>query len=96
MWLFLRDQAHIGSRRLSVLHFAPEPPIARRLESLDELSYTTADIDPGAAGEQMDITAIPRPDATFDLILVSHVLEHVPEDDAAMAELYRVLRPGAR
>src|SRR4029077_8850135 len=34
------------------------------------------------------------PDSYFYLILCSHVLEHVPDDRAAMSELRRVLAPG--
>ncbi|MEE9405589.1 MAG: methyltransferase domain-containing protein [Algisphaera sp.] len=41
-----------------------------------------------------DITAIPRPDASFDAILCSEVLEHVPEPIAALRELARLLKPG--
>jgi len=42
----------------------------------------------------LDVTAMPFPDDQFDLILCSHVLEHVPDDRQAMRELYRVLKPG--
>ncbi|MBK7751686.1 MAG: methyltransferase domain-containing protein [Flavobacteriales bacterium] len=42
----------------------------------------------------LDITALDFPDDHFDLIICSHVLEHVPEDRTAMRELCRVLRPG--
>ncbi|WP_416181183.1 class I SAM-dependent methyltransferase [Chloroflexus sp.] len=34
----------------------------------------------------MDITNIPYPDESFDAILCSHVLEHVPDDRKAMRE----------
>ncbi|MGI8610199.1 MAG: class I SAM-dependent methyltransferase [Candidatus Dormibacteria bacterium] len=33
-------------------------------------------------------------DASFDVVIVSEVFEHIPEDQAAMAEVRRVLRPG--
>lgn len=40
--------------------------------------------------------AIPYPDNTFDLILSNEVIEHVRDDQAAMKEMVRVLRPGGR
>jgi ubiquinone/menaquinone biosynthesis C-methylase UbiE len=40
------------------------------------------------------ITAMPFENASFDYVLCSEVLEHVSEDDKAIAELRRVLRPG--
>ena len=43
---------------------------------------------------RMDITAMEAPDASFDAIYCSHVLEHVPEDRKAMREFFRVLKPG--
>lgn len=41
----------------------------------------------------MDITNIPFEDNTFDMIMASAVLEHIPDDKKAMSELYRVLKP---
>ena len=38
--------------------------------------------------------ALPFGDASFDRIIAAEVLEHLPEDSAAMTELFRVLKPG--
>ena len=42
---------------------------------------------------QGDALHLPFPDATFDRVICSEVLEHIPDDLGAMAELARVLRP---
>jgi SAM-dependent methyltransferase len=41
-----------------------------------------------------DITAIPVPDGSFDVILCTEVLEHVPDPSAALKEMARIVRPG--
>ena len=41
-----------------------------------------------------DATRLPFPDDTFDRIIASEVMEHIPDDLAALDELTRVLRPG--
>ena len=47
----------------------------------------------GALAVRGDALALPFPDATFDHVIASEVLEHIPEDGAAIAELRRVLKP---
>jgi SAM-dependent methyltransferase len=42
----------------------------------------------------MDLTDIQYPDGAFDIVMVSHVLEHIPDDRRAMRELRRVTSPG--
>lgn len=92
--LYLDREIDVASRAgKSLLHFAPEEPIGRWLETVMGAGYVSADIDPDRAMEAMDITKINRPDGTFDLVLVSHVLEHIPDDHRAMSELFRVLKP---
>ena len=41
-----------------------------------------------------DLLALPFPDASVDRVIASEVLEHIPDDVTAMAEIARVLRPG--
>lgn len=47
-----------------------------------------------AAPVRGDALRLPFPDATFDRIVASEVMEHIPDDVAGMRELARVLKPG--
>ena len=40
-----------------------------------------------------DLTQLPFRDGSFDIVLCVHVLEHIPEDHKAIAEIARVLTP---
>jgi SAM-dependent methyltransferase len=94
-WLFLQRHTDLFSRNLRVLHVAPEPPLMNRLRTVAGLDYLTADIDSSRGDVQMDIMNIQYPDSSFDVVLCSHVLEHVSEAGTAMRELHRVLAAGA-
>lgn len=61
-------------------------------------SYRTSDFDLSAhRGDiQLDLQDIDLPDASVDVVLTPHVLEHVPDTDRALAELFRVIAPGGR
>ena len=60
--------------------------------------YTASDYDLSAhQGDiQIDLQNIALPDSSIDVLLTPHVLEHVPDTDRALREIYRVLRPGGR
>jgi SAM-dependent methyltransferase len=54
------------------------------------------EVPPGAEADikQGDALSLPFADEEFDRVVAAEVLEHIPEDTVAMAELHRVLRPG--
>lgn len=41
-----------------------------------------------------DLHRLPYPDKTFDVVLAAHVIEHLPDPQLALVEMYRVLKPG--
>jgi len=59
-----------------------------------QLNYRSADLDSELAMDKIDLTATTYHDNSFDFILCSHVLEHILNDQQAIAEMYRILKPG--
>ncbi len=94
LWLYLRAKTNIFTDPVKVLHFAPEHQIQEDLKQRPNIDYTSCDIDMPTAMVKVDITKIQYAENTFDIILCNHVLEHIPDDNLAMRELYRVLKPG--
>lgn len=94
LWLQLcaEDELFTGGR---LLHIAPEPFLREFFTSLGRHDYVDCDLQAERALRQVDITDLPFAEASFDWCLCSHVLEHVDNDLAALAELARVLKPGA-
>lgn len=77
-----------------VLWVAPEFPLRRVVNRLRPRSVQTIDLSPGRADAVGDLTALSYPNGSWDVILHNHVLEHIPDDAAALREMFRVLRPG--
>lgn len=75
-----------------VLHFAPERAIRAHL-SRGARSYIGCDLYPEPQDMKVDIEKLSFEDGSFDLIVCCHVIICV-DDRKALAELYRVLRPG--
>jgi SAM-dependent methyltransferase len=92
--LYLKNELAFGTRPLRVLHFAPEHCFLRRFAKVPNVSYIAADIDPPKGAVKIDITDIPLDADSIDLVICSHVLEHIEDDGKAMRELRRVVRPG--
>jgi len=85
-----RDPKH----RYRLLEFAPSFGLSRKLKRAVFVDYRSADLYRNNVDDRVDIADMRGyADALFDIVLCSHVLEHVPDDRRAMRELHRILRP---
>jgi len=99
VWKYIQDKELIN-KPLRLLHFAPEKVFYKIFSEIPEIDYFPCDLHPHIYNyngktpvRKADITKIPFEDNSFDFILCNHVLEHIPNDSLAMAELYRVMKP---
>ncbi|WP_238299982.1 class I SAM-dependent methyltransferase [Polaribacter irgensii] len=96
LWLYLQDKTTFFSstRKLKVLHIAPEQCFLDLFRKQKNLDYITTDLYSPLADVKADICDLPFKGSEFDVVFCNHVLEHIPDDFKAMQELYRVLKPG--
>ncbi len=94
LYLYLLHESDLFTKPVRLLHVAPEERLKRILSRSSNIHYVSADLLALDVMVRMDITRIPLPDASFDVILCNHVLEHIVDDQRALGELLRVLKPG--
>ena len=96
MWLFLKDNTTFftATKKLKVLHIAPEQCFLDIFRKQQNLNYITSDLESPIADVKADICDLPFKENEFDIVFCNHVLEHISNDTKAMQELYRVLKPG--
>lgn len=93
-YVFLKENTDLFSKPTKLLHLAPEPSLKKVFLKHKKIDYLTADLYKENVMVKMDITDIQFPDQAFDGIICNHILEHIPDDQKAMKELFRVLKPG--
>ena len=85
----------------SLLHIMPEPPVKSLLKTLSGINYQTGrnfkdkyffDKD----YFQLDVTNLYYDSNTFDVVMANHVLQNINDDNKALNEIYRVLKPGGK
>lgn len=96
----LLDNAGIPKPGSRILHFAPERPLYRFLSSVPNVTYDACDLAPENYKfgniRKFDLCAdvMSLESETYDLIIHSHVMEHIPCDvTAVLFHLHRALKP---
>jgi len=90
LWLYLQKHKYHW-RGATILHIGAEPCLRTRLPALGAKAYLATDLHRINVDLKSDITALPLAASTVDLLIASHVLEHVEDDRAAFREICRVL-----
>lgn len=88
-------ERHVALPGKWVLDVAPAPRYAEWFRARGA-HYLSIDLGEREAMARMDVTRLALCDHRFELIICSHVLEHVRDDLRALQELRRVLRPGGQ
>lgn len=80
-----------------ILDIAPSAGLSRWVKSNLDSKYITADLFMEGVDLKVNIENMSEIDnSEFDLVICSHVLEHVPNDQKALNELFRILKPGGQ
>jgi SAM-dependent methyltransferase len=93
IWSVLKREWHERTNPVELLHVAPEYCLALRFRSSPKVArYITLDRGAPRVDVRADLTASGLPARSFDAVICSHVLEHIPDDVAAMREMFRILK----
>lgn len=81
-----------------ILHVSPGNPERRYFRAMGAAEITTIDVRPQVKPDVIaDICNMPQVASnSFDMVFANCVLNHVYDDEAALSEIFRVLRPGGR
>ena len=94
MWLFLEKRFEAFGKKLKVLHIAPWSGLQKKFKELNNWEYTTADLSAPNVDIHVDLTNLNFDNESFDMVICSHILEHIPDDVKAMSEIFRILTLG--
>ena len=101
LWKYFIEKTDLfkANKKIRLLHFAPEKVFYDFFSTNQNIEYYPCDLSPEIYAyegnvkiKKVDITGIPFEENYFDVIICSHVLEHIPDDTLAMSGLYRVLK----
>lgn len=93
MIAFLQDIRPEGDEKIKMLHIAPSEVLEKWAKEQDYIDYESTDLEMQGVSFLADIQDMHMvPDETYDIVICSHVLEHVEDDRKAMAELCRITK----
>lgn len=90
--LYIEEESDLAKGAKRVLHIGNEPSLQNWLIKMENIQYSGGYVTSESGSRQLDMESLDYPDETFDAVICSHALQHVPDDLKAMKELHRVLK----
>jgi SAM-dependent methyltransferase len=88
------QEMNSATQKYSFLDIAPAKNLAKFVKNHNHIQYRSVDLYMDDVDDKADITDMNiYANNSFDVILCSHVLEHIENDRKAMSEIYRILKP---
>lgn len=97
MAIILEENLGTDQENSKLLHFAPELSLQAWLKKkFPKIIYTSSDYENSESDLNLDLLDIDLQNNCQNNIILSHVLEHVEDDEKALIELKRILKPGGK
>jgi predicted SAM-dependent methyltransferase len=97
LFMFYLKRHHRFNPGDKLMEFAPSPGFARVVEKTFNVVYKTCDLFMPGVDFKLDIQDLGVLESeSYDFIICSHVLEHIPDDFRSMQNMYRILRKGGK
>lgn len=87
-WFWAASQGHFPAGLHLTLGDQSEGMVKEATERCAPLGFASV------TGQQADVAALPFADGSFDVVIAMHMLYHVPDQEKAVVEMHRVLKPG--
>ena len=94
LWLYLKNETDFFTKKIKLLHFAPEQAFYRKFKKLSNIDYDTIDLNSPIAKIKADICNLPIKDNTYDFVYSVITFQHISKDSVTnyIKEISRVLK----
>lgn len=90
LWYYIEEETNMTEGDHNVLYIAPNDMLMSKIREYGN-NVVSTDLMMSNVDTKADITCLPFKDDKFDVIICSHVLEHVTNDRSAISEIKRVM-----
>lgn len=96
--LYIKEEILGGNiNKQQLLDITPSTALRKSLQEGEKINYRSTDLYDEDVVDTSDIQNMNiYEENRFDLVICSHVLEHVPDDRKALSEMKRILKPGGK